>query len=141
MAQAPGPRGSPQVPQGPNDSLAAKLSLLAPTANTDNNRSSFVLWHVGHTGCCAPNTIVSNCRSHSWHRYSKMGIDYPSLQHRSMLSLAPQNCSETFVATQVSGQVLALSETGGGSRTATSWVTWHALLVVAERISGRYDIS
>src|SRR5215475_7368058 len=80
MVQAPGPRGSPHVPQGPNDSLAAKSVLFPPTANTDNSRSSFVLWHEGHAGCCAPSTIVSNCCSHSLHRYSKMGIAPPSLQ-------------------------------------------------------------
>src|SRR5215813_14895067 len=123
MAHAPGPRGSPQVPQGPNDSLAAKLSLLAPTANTDNNRSSFVLWHAGHMGCCVPSTIVSNCRSHSLHRYSKMGMGYPSPQHHSVLCLAAEDCSKTCAATQVSGQVLAASGRG------------------AERARGRYDRS
>src|SRR5882672_2281745 len=101
MAQAPGPRGSPQVPQGPNDSLAAKLALLPPTANTDNSRSSFVLWHEGHAGCCAPSTIVSNCCSHSLHRYSKMGIATPSFQPHCVSCVSAEDCSETDAAAQV----------------------------------------
>src|SRR5438093_13147469 len=106
MAQAPGPRGSPQVPQGPNDSLAAKLSLLPPTANTDNNRSSFVLWHEGQAGCCVPSTMVSNCCSHSLHKYSRMGMATSSLQHHCSASLrimysCKGDCSETCAAAQV----------------------------------------
>src|SRR5262249_48362247 len=100
MVQAPGPRGSPHVPQGPNDSLAAKSVLFPPTANTDNSRSSFVLWHEGHAGCCDPSTIVSNCCSHSLHRYSKMGISPPSLHHHSMQRVSAEDCSETLVAVQ-----------------------------------------
>src|SRR5215831_3087954 len=90
IAHAPGPRGSPQVPQGPNDSLSAKLAPLPPTANTDNRRSSFVPWHEGHTGCCAPSTMVSNCCSHSLHRYSKMGIATPSFQPHCVSCIAAE---------------------------------------------------
>ncbi len=53
MEQEPGPRGSPQLPQG----LAARRGAAAPgadTANTDSLGASFLLAHFGHTAFCEP---------------------------------------------------------------------------------------
>lgn len=50
---APGPRGSPQDPQGP----AGRAELDAPladTANTDSCGSSFLVWHFGHSAFSFP---------------------------------------------------------------------------------------
>ena len=43
MAQAPGPRGSPQLPQGPAEGIGDALEPFVATANTDNCGASFLL--------------------------------------------------------------------------------------------------
>jgi len=53
MEQDPGPRGSPQLPQGP----AARLGAGAPgadTAKTDSLGKSFLLAHFGHSAFWEP---------------------------------------------------------------------------------------
>src|SRR5215472_10013310 len=57
--QAPGPLGSPHVPQGPGS--AANADVLSPplTANREICWSSFLLSHFGQAACCEPNTMLS----------------------------------------------------------------------------------
>lgn len=74
MAQAPGPRGSPQLPQGPAEGTGDALELFVATANTDNCGSSFLLWHEGHSAFSDPYTSASNWRLHSLQTYSKIGM-------------------------------------------------------------------
>src|SRR5215467_6522270 len=76
MEQAPGPRGSPQVPQGPTDSLGADPPL-ADTAKTESCGASFLLWHLGHPGFSAPKTRASKRWLHPRQMYSKIGIAFP----------------------------------------------------------------
>src|SRR6516162_8395049 len=67
--QAPGPRGSPQDPQG----LAGRDELEAPfaeTANTESCGSSFLVWHLGHSAFSLPYTKASNWWWHSLQMYS-----------------------------------------------------------------------
>lgn len=56
--QEPGPRGSPQLPQGPADGalpkLAAEDAPFAETANTESCGASFLLWHLGHSAFSLP---------------------------------------------------------------------------------------
>jgi hypothetical protein len=53
IEQAPGPRGSPQLPQAPteDDALA---ELLADMAKTESCCVSFLLWHLGHAALLVP---------------------------------------------------------------------------------------
>lgn len=75
MEQAPGPRGSPQVPQAPRPSaLPGPRELPVTAENVERSFSSFALRHEGHWGRSRPKTRVSNSLSHSLQRYSKMGI-------------------------------------------------------------------
>jgi hypothetical protein len=59
IEQAPGPRGSPQLPQAPTDADAL-AELLADIAKTDNCCVSFLLWHFGHSALPLPYTNASN---------------------------------------------------------------------------------
>ena len=52
--QAPGPRGSPQEPHGPEEAAEAEDELLAETANTDSCGSSLVAWHLGQAAFSLP---------------------------------------------------------------------------------------
>jgi len=73
MAQEPGPSGWPQEPHGPGmDGVGADARV--DTANTDSCFCSRAPWQVGHSGCRAPWTSVSNRVSQSRQAYSKMGI-------------------------------------------------------------------
>jgi len=74
MEHAPGPRGSPQLPQAPEEAGAAD-ELFAETAKTDSCWASFLLLlQVGQTGFSLPNTRVSNRWSHPLQMYSKIGM-------------------------------------------------------------------
>ncbi len=75
IEQAPGPRGSPQLPQGPGISRAAALELPEWAEKTESCFSSFSLLHEGHCGVSLePRTSVSNLWSHFLQAYSKIGI-------------------------------------------------------------------
>jgi hypothetical protein len=70
--QAPGPRGSPQLPQdiGP-DALDACVELNLPlTAKTDSCFSRSVPTHVGHDAARDAVTMASNLASQSRQMYS-----------------------------------------------------------------------
>jgi len=58
MEQEPGPRGSPQLPQGPGaegrDADGPADDPLAETAKTDSLGLSFLLWHFGHSAFWEP---------------------------------------------------------------------------------------
>lgn len=56
MEHEPGPRGSPQAPQG-RALIAGAFS--AETAKRESCWSSFLLSHLGHCGFCLPITMVS----------------------------------------------------------------------------------
>ena len=51
--QAPGPRGSPQDPQGPTG-FAELETPLADTAKTESCGASFLVWHLGHSAFSLP---------------------------------------------------------------------------------------
>jgi len=71
--QAPGPRGSPQEPQGAVEALLP-AEPLADTAKTLSCGLSFRLWHLGHFALSRPNTKAPNSCWHSWQMYSKIGM-------------------------------------------------------------------
>jgi len=48
IEHAPGPRGSPQLPQGAGDALGRSEGEDPPTANVESRRSSSTLLHEGH---------------------------------------------------------------------------------------------
>ena len=73
MEQAPGPRGSPQDPQGPADGTDADAPFAA-TANTDSLAVRLLPWHFGQEALSSPKTRASNSCRHVLHEYSKMGI-------------------------------------------------------------------
>jgi len=73
MEQAPGPRGSPQLPQAPGP-LEPAQSDVAPTPNAENCLSSDVALHEGQAGAVEAWTNNSNRRLHSRHTYSKIGM-------------------------------------------------------------------
>ena len=55
MEQEPGPRGSPQLPQGPAEGRGlADEEPLAEMPNTESWGESFLLWHLGHAGFWLP---------------------------------------------------------------------------------------
>lgn len=53
IEQAPGPRGSPQLPQEPDVPEEAQLAV-APTPKAENCFSSFVALHWGQTASADP---------------------------------------------------------------------------------------
>jgi hypothetical protein len=59
-AHAPGPRGSPQLPQGPGAASKEVLSLFALTAKVDSSLLSFVLLQDGQIGVVEPMMRASN---------------------------------------------------------------------------------
>jgi len=73
MEQDPGPRGSPQVPQGP---LSIRESVFGPvlTAKTDSCFSSPCPWQAGQDGCWPCRVRNSNRWPQSRHAYSNKGI-------------------------------------------------------------------
>jgi hypothetical protein len=72
--QEPGPRGSPQVPQGAME-LAGRLEAEeAPTAKTEKSCSSSVLWQAGQAAGLLRLTSFSKRWPQSKQRYSKIGI-------------------------------------------------------------------
>jgi hypothetical protein len=74
MEHAPGPRGSPQLPQAPEEAGASD-ELFAETAKTDScGVSCLLLLQVGQTGFSLPNTRASNRWSHPLQMYSKIGM-------------------------------------------------------------------
>src|ERR1019366_4749478 len=73
IEQAPGPRGSPQLPHGPAEA-ALLAEPFAETANTESCGASFLLWHFGHSAFSLPYTSASNWWLHSLQAYSKIGI-------------------------------------------------------------------
>lgn len=77
MEQEPGPRGSPQLPQGPGAGREPEL-LLGPTAKLESCCWSLPLLQDGHSGRAPPRELItraSNWWPHSLQMYSKMGID------------------------------------------------------------------
>src|SRR5690242_13924912 len=74
--QAPGPRGSPHMPQGPADATAGAdwLGDGAPTANTESCFWSSALAHDGHAGVSP--ALVRNSKRWPQERqaYSKSGM-------------------------------------------------------------------
>ena len=72
MPQAPGPRGSPQLPHGPG--IGAGLALAAtprPIETTDSTRSTRCDEHAGQGGvAAAEETSSSNGWEHFWQTYS-----------------------------------------------------------------------
>lgn len=72
MEQAPGPRGSPQVPHAPTGPLACVFS--PPTAKLESCWLSRLLSHFGHAAFLFPRTIASKRCWHCWQMYSKIGI-------------------------------------------------------------------
>jgi hypothetical protein len=50
IEHAPGPRGSPQLPQGAGDAFGRSEGEDVPTANVESSRSSSTLLHDGHVG-------------------------------------------------------------------------------------------
>src|SRR5262249_24657351 len=88
--QEPGPRGSPQLPQGPGSPLNEAAVLLPPlTANLESCWFSFLLSHFGHFGVFDPSTIASKRCSQSPQMYSNIGILNQILRLRSGFRLRP----------------------------------------------------
>jgi hypothetical protein len=73
MEHEPGPRGSPQDPQGLAD-MDGDEPLLAGAAKTESWGSSFRPWHFGHSALSLPKTRASNSCWHSLQMYSKIGM-------------------------------------------------------------------
>lgn len=73
-AHAPGPRGSPQLPQGPGIASRAALLPLVLTAKVESIFWSFLLLHSGHAGVVDLMTSSSNWWSHFLQWYSNNGI-------------------------------------------------------------------
>ena len=71
-AQEPGPRGSPQAPQG--SGLDEAQDALSPTANADICFSTLAALQDGQVGTVEPWTSSSNRWRHSWQTYSKIGM-------------------------------------------------------------------
>jgi hypothetical protein len=66
----PGPRGSPQVPHAPGESVARVLEEEEDTAKVESRRSRSALLHVGQAGSVEPNTIFSKRFPQPRHLYS-----------------------------------------------------------------------
>src|SRR5437762_1580399 len=73
MEQAPGPRGSPQVPQDPAV-RGGDPAPLPPTANTESWRARSSLRQEGHVGAVEPLTRLSKRFRQFRQTYSKIGI-------------------------------------------------------------------
>jgi hypothetical protein len=121
--QAPGPRGSPHVPQPPLIGWASRALVLPDedtAAKTENCFSSFWLRQAGHPGCCEPVTSVSNRCWQSEHTYSKMGIPagYSTRRQGAVLSqdsndlMALQNAVQGVLAASERVREVAPSVTG-----------------------------
>lgn len=68
MAQAPGPPGWPQPPQGPGmDGAGVEVAVVE---KTDSSFSSAVEWHCGHSGTVSERTSASNVVWQSLQAYS-----------------------------------------------------------------------
>jgi hypothetical protein len=89
MEQEPGPRGSPQLPQGPAEGAGLADPFLADTANTESCAARFLLWHFGHSAFRLPITSASNECSHCLQTYSKIGMI--ALQSLTLFKI---NCRE-----------------------------------------------
>ena len=72
MEHDPGPRGSPQLPQGPGEGREEAL-LLGPKAKAESCCSSLAPLHDGHSARFEPITRASKEWPHSLQMYSKMG--------------------------------------------------------------------
>lgn len=74
-AQAPGPSGWPQLPQGPIAAGMASFDAEPPTLpTTESCFSSAVEWQLGHSGTVDERTNASKAWPHCWQAYSKIGI-------------------------------------------------------------------
>jgi len=78
MAQEPGPRGSPQVPQPPGAcgaeaGVEAALAGLA-VAKVEKRRSTLAERQTGHSMASSPRTSSSNRAWQAWQTYSWMGM-------------------------------------------------------------------
>jgi hypothetical protein len=75
IEQAPGPRGSPQLPQAVTGiSFCEKPSPRLAAANTDNCFSNFLPLHEGHSIAVEALTSSSKFFPQSLQTYSKIGI-------------------------------------------------------------------
>jgi hypothetical protein len=75
MEQAPGPRGSPQLPQAvTGNSLCENPSPGLTAANTDNCFSNLLPLHEGHSIFVSCRTSNSKFFPQSLQTYSKIGI-------------------------------------------------------------------
>jgi len=74
IEQAPGPRGSPQLPHPPAGALARAGAAPACAANTDCLRSRVLLWQAGHSGVSDERTNTSNWFAHDLQAYSYNGM-------------------------------------------------------------------
>ncbi len=59
MEQEPGPLGSPQLPQAPDDMGAADEEALACTANTESCDARFLPLHFGQVAFSFPSSRAS----------------------------------------------------------------------------------
>lgn len=59
IEQEPGPRGSPQLPQGPTEGAVLDDSFDR-AANTESCGANFLLRHFGHSAFWLPMTSTSN---------------------------------------------------------------------------------
>ena len=76
MAQEPGPRGSPQLPQGPGAGREEGL-LLGPTAKAESCCSSRLPLQEEHSGRPPRRELITRASKwwpHSLQMYSKMGM-------------------------------------------------------------------
>src|SRR5690349_1434123 len=70
IEQAPGPRGSPQLPQGAGEALGRSVGDEDETANLESNLSRSTELHDGQEGVTEPRMIFSNRLPHPRHSYS-----------------------------------------------------------------------
>ena len=77
IEHAPGPRGSPQEPQPPDElaDSAKDPELLPATAKTESCGANCLLWHLGQAAFWVPKIRASKRCSHLVQTYSKIGMD------------------------------------------------------------------
>ncbi len=74
MEQAPGPRGSPHVPQGAADAVLSEDEGPFATANTDSCFSSSALAQAGQLGDSRSRVRYSKWWPQARHAYSNNGM-------------------------------------------------------------------
>ena len=74
MEQAPGPRGSPHIPQGAADGAPSEDEEPFATANTDSCFSSSALAQAGQLGASPSRVRYSKWWPQARHAYSNSGM-------------------------------------------------------------------